>query len=125
MRVAFLSHPHLITRLIMKKCLIFAMIFIVAVFATSYVTASSDPDPFDFEDCEDVSEIPPEYETGDFIANIPYPGYWIETTCGEAILGCILSPVSSPGSPETEFECVYVGPAVARCYLSQTTSYYE
>lgn len=109
----------------MRKILLFALTFIVIAFVASSVSASNDPDPFDFEDCEDLSEIPPEFEAGDFIAHIPYPGYMIETTCGDAILGCILAPVSSPGSPETEFECVYVGPASARCYLSQTTGYNE
>ena len=110
----------------MKKILLLALTFIVAAIVAGYVSASSDPiDPYDFEDCEDLSEILPEYEGGDFPAIVPPPGYMIETTCGEAILGCILTPVLSPGSPETEFVCEYVGPSVCRCYLAQTTAYNE
>lgn len=110
----------------MKKILLLVLTFIVAAIVAGYVSASSDPiDPYDFEDCEDLSEIPPEYEVGDFVPTVHYPGYMIETTCGEAILGCILAPVFSPGSPETEFECLYVGPASCRCYLAQTSTYYE
>ena len=70
----------------MKKIVLYAIAFIVAALVASYLSASNDPDPFDFEDCEDLSEIPPEYESGDFLGYIPFPGYMIETTCGEAAL---------------------------------------
>lgn len=110
------------------KSFIFLTLVLFTVVSTgAFLGASNSDGPidFDFEDCEDLTEIPQEFEVGDFIPIIPFPGYTIDTSCGEAILGCIVAPVSSPGSPETEYECVYVGPANNRCYLSQTTSYYE
>lgn len=106
----------------MKKILLFALTFVVIAFVASYVRASNDPVPIDLDDCEDMSEIPPEFEAGDYFTHIPYPGYMIQTTCGEAILGCILTPVHTPGMPD-EYACVYVGGG--RCYLAQTTGYDE
>lgn len=81
--------------------------FVIIAFGSNY-----DPD-FNPDECEDITEI-----EEDIPGTIPFDGIWIETTCGDAVLGYTLF-FELPEEGNTVHYCLYTGSPYDRCYLVQ------
>lgn len=103
----------------MRTIRIFLFIILSATLTVATVSAlNSRYIPDYFEACEDLEESPYQEQ----ICYIPEPGYYLETSCGTAILGYRMYELSYDETPL--FCCYYTGCSNDRCYVDYVTHIY-